>query len=298
MRFTEGEIAILNQNVSKGLPDRVGEFVTIIDDLDSFNYDYQVALDDGDLVHVRDRELNKPTEEQLQLMSFIKRGNKVLYAAMNEVVEIVKVDMVHAQVEVKYSDGSMNTLGFEQIRQINFKEDEKVEVNKVEYKLGDKLTTLTEDMWNDRTGEVVNIVEGKYMNYYDLMFSNGESSSFDETELRLAYEPELYEEEVVVSKEAKFKIGDKVKTITDDHWGNKLGVVSGFEHYDDNSIEYHVDYEDKIGVPYSEHELELVSDEDVNNQLHFDLLFGHFEQEDGNFLVPKQLLHNLLNKIL
>lgn len=225
LRFEVGELAIINEKALNGLPDRVGEVVEIINLNSSANYDYHVALDNGDLVPVKNKELNHLSMPELDLLTYIKRGNKVLYVPMNEEVEIVKVDYLHGQAEVKFYDSAMSIIGFEQLRPIEEKEDE------------------------------------------------------------------------TVRKVPEFNIGDKVKANSKDQWDGKFGIVSGFEHEDDNIV-YQVDIADKIGVPFTEDELEGVNTEDIAKDVYFDLLFEHFEQEDGNYLVPKQLLHNLLNKIL
>lgn len=93
----------------------------------------------------------------------------------------------------------------------------------------------------------------------------------------------------------KFKVGDKVKAVTTDHYNGKTGVVESIsEHKDDK---YRVKHETGAAF-FFEEELELLTEEQNEKELHFELLFGHFENEDGTYTVPKQLLHNLLNKIL
>lgn len=145
MKFEIGELAILNQHALKGLPDRVGEIVEVIAKTNSPNYDFAVELDNGDLVPVKEKELNSLTMPELDLTTYIRRGNKVLYAPMNEEVEIVKCDYLHGQAEVKFYDSAMSIIGFEQLRPIEEKEEETVEVDKYQ----EVINGHTKEYWLD-----------------------------------------------------------------------------------------------------------------------------------------------------
>jgi len=225
MSFEIGELAIINNLAMSGLPDRVGEVVEVVSTSSSPNYDYVVQLENGDFVPVKEKELNHLTMPELDLVTYIKTGNKVLYAPLNEVVTILKVDFIHGHCEVKTEDNAMIVIKIDTLRPIEDKEEE------------------------------------------------------------------------MMQREPEFKIGDKVKVNSNDQWHGKFGIVSGFEHEEDTVV-YQVDIADKIGVPFTEDELEKVNTDDIAKDVYFDLLFGHFENEDSTYTVPKQLLHNLLNKIL
>jgi hypothetical protein len=118
MKFEIGEYAVLNEKVGRDLPMHVGDLVQVLRIVKSSNFDYDVELADGNISPVRSIEMNKLNEEQLQLLSFIHRGNKVLYAPANETVEIIKIDMLHSQVEVKFEDNAVQVVGIETLKPI------------------------------------------------------------------------------------------------------------------------------------------------------------------------------------
>jgi hypothetical protein len=96
----------------------VGDLVQILRNRVSNYYSYDVELATGDINPVRELELNKLTEEQQQLVSYINRGNKVIYSPTNEIVEIIRVDMLHGQIEVKFDDNGVQVVGIESLKQI------------------------------------------------------------------------------------------------------------------------------------------------------------------------------------
>jgi hypothetical protein len=116
--FEIGEYAVLNEKVGKDLPLHVGDLVQVLRIIKSNNYDYDVELATGDIDPVRESELNKLTEEQKQLVTYINRGNKVTYSPTGEEVEIIKVDMLHGQVEIKFDDNGVNVVGMESLKPI------------------------------------------------------------------------------------------------------------------------------------------------------------------------------------
>jgi hypothetical protein len=118
MSFEIGEYGVLNEKVGKDLPMHVGDLVQILRNRVSNYYSYDVELATGDINPVRELELNKLTEEQQQLVSYINRGNKVIYSPTNEIVEIIRVDMLHGQIEVKFDDNGVQVVGIESLKQI------------------------------------------------------------------------------------------------------------------------------------------------------------------------------------
>jgi hypothetical protein len=118
MSFEIGEYAVLNEKVGKDLPMHVGDLVQILRNRVSNYYSYDVELATGDINPVRELELNKLTDEQQQLVTYIHRGNKVIYSPTNETVEIVRVDMLHGQVEVKFNDNGVQVVGIESLKPI------------------------------------------------------------------------------------------------------------------------------------------------------------------------------------
>jgi hypothetical protein len=118
MSFEIGEYAVLNEHVGKDLPMHVGDLVQVLRYRVSNYYSYDVELATGDINPVREKELNKLTEEQKQLVTYINRGNKVTYSPTNETVEIIKVDMLHGQVEVKFDDNGVQVVDINSLKQL------------------------------------------------------------------------------------------------------------------------------------------------------------------------------------
>jgi hypothetical protein len=120
MNIIQNEIAILNTNALKGLPMRVGERCVIIEELNnSPNYQYKVRFDDGTTSKVRETELNKLTEKDIDFMEYIFQGNKVEYCPISEVVEVVKVDYIHKTAEIRHDqDGEEQVVLFESLRPV------------------------------------------------------------------------------------------------------------------------------------------------------------------------------------
>lgn len=120
MVFLEGEMVILNDRARNGLPCRIGEIAVITDVYySSPNYDYIVQFDDGDTNPVKSSELNKLTEEQKKLITYIFTGNKVLYENSNEIVTILKVDYLNGQVEIQFDDGSSMVADINNLEEID-----------------------------------------------------------------------------------------------------------------------------------------------------------------------------------
>jgi hypothetical protein len=115
--FKEKEIAILNNFAKKGLPMRIGQRVTIIDQIDSFNYDYQVSFDDSEKAFVRECELNELNEQDKEFMEYIFTGNKVLLNYDEDVI-IKQVDYINRKAEIEFIDYSCIVEDFERLHPI------------------------------------------------------------------------------------------------------------------------------------------------------------------------------------
>jgi hypothetical protein len=118
-QFENGETVILNQNAQKGLPERVGERCTIIRQIKSINYDFDVEFDDGMISPVKYNELNKLTDEDKQYMNYIFTGNKVYYAYVSEPVKVLKVDYIHKKAELEFNDNSCEVVDFDNLYQFD-----------------------------------------------------------------------------------------------------------------------------------------------------------------------------------
>jgi hypothetical protein len=118
-KFKDNELVILNENVKYGLPNRVGELVTIYCiHANSTNYDYTVELDNGDINPVKESELNKLTDLEIELSKYIFKGNEVFYNPTGEVVTIVKTDYLHHQAEVETKNKVHMVIGFHTLREL------------------------------------------------------------------------------------------------------------------------------------------------------------------------------------
>jgi hypothetical protein len=114
MKFKSDEIVIINQKALNGIPNRIGEKAIILDQIDSFNYDYQVLFDDGELSKVKESELNKLTDEDKWNMRYLFRGNKVIHKTLG-IVKVVKVDFIHSKVEIEYPSTVKEVVDFNSI---------------------------------------------------------------------------------------------------------------------------------------------------------------------------------------
>jgi hypothetical protein len=122
--FLEGEDVILNALASTGLPNRVGENCQVQESLyNSPNYDYKVVFEDGETAKVKESELNKLTEKDKHLQTYIKRGNELTYIPTSENVVIETVDYLHGQAEVRFNDNGVQVVGFESLRPIDKEND-------------------------------------------------------------------------------------------------------------------------------------------------------------------------------
>jgi hypothetical protein len=174
--FLEGETVILNDKVKNGLPNRIGDIVTILENIcDGFSsYNYRIQFEDGTTTRAKESELNKLTKEQQEFVTYIKKNNTVLYTPTNEEVKIETVDYIHGQVVIRFNDNGVIITGFEKLRKLD-KESVSVEQPQIE-QLG-KFTELAygigefTDMKNkqygssvDATYDMIKVLMERYKN--------------------------------------------------------------------------------------------------------------------------------------
>ncbi len=105
MKFQKGDLAFLNRNSNIGIPKHIGELVEITNTDGTPMYDYKVRLlCNGRVVSVKDIELCTVSPDNPLLM--FQTGNKLLYTPTDEECEIIKIDFLYNQLEVRFKDGS------------------------------------------------------------------------------------------------------------------------------------------------------------------------------------------------
>lgn len=102
--FKIDERAVINENARSGMPDNIGELVTVIDVVKSPNYDYCVRFQNGTVSMVKGKELNDIDENEL--IYNLELNETVLYTPLDMLVRVEKIDYLHKQVEIDYMDGS------------------------------------------------------------------------------------------------------------------------------------------------------------------------------------------------
>jgi hypothetical protein len=118
MNFEIGEVAILNEKAIKGLPNNIGESVTVMRYRKSPNYDYDVHLSNGDIAFVRESELNRLTDEDKKIMSWLFTGNKVTHVPTGDHVKVLKVDYMNKQAEIYLENQPSFVEDFRNLREI------------------------------------------------------------------------------------------------------------------------------------------------------------------------------------
>jgi hypothetical protein len=172
MSLKLGDIVILNEYVKTDLPYRVGERGLILREVKSSNYDYRIQFDDGSDTSVRIEELNRLTEEDKVLMSWLFTNNKVAHIPTGEYVNIEKVDYLNKKAEVKFRDNSSMVEEFGNLREsvlddntlpvINFDTKETVVINSEQYK---KLLQEKYDVYVRKNKDYGNSFEEQYNEY-------------------------------------------------------------------------------------------------------------------------------------
>jgi hypothetical protein len=131
MSFLEGETCIYS-NIGGGIPipNRVGETCIILENNYSSSLNnYWVEFEDGFTVTVEEYEISKLTNKQKELITYIYKGNKVIYTPLDETVHVIKVDYLYEQVEIEHSDNSSQVVCFDALRKTG-KESDSLTENK------------------------------------------------------------------------------------------------------------------------------------------------------------------------
>jgi hypothetical protein len=251
--FKDEEMVILNEKVKGGLPYRVGELAKIYcTHANSTNYDYTVELDKSDIVPVKEVELNKLTDEQKELSTYIYRGSEVSYIPTNETVIIVKVDYLNMQAEAEFYDAGLMVVDFKTLRKI---EKEINTVAEYKFKVGDKVKTKTEDHYNGLIGEIVSTEENDSDGYFYNVISGDGVTSFDEGELELIEETLEQPQQVTLGKFTEI--------------GLAIGEFTDFKNKQ---------YGSSVDAVYKMMEV----------------LMERYTYDEENYLMPKSLLRHLL----
>jgi hypothetical protein len=179
MSFLEGEICVINHHAKTGLPSRTGEICTIEECLyNSLNYDYLVRFEDNETAKVKESELSlsRLTDEQKELIEYVKLGNHVVYTPTNEVVLILKTDFLHKVAEVEFENAGIQVVRIGTLKKI----EKEIDILP-KFKTGDIVIINTNDKWNGLVGTI------DYQDAHDIywVLVNGDTYSFKESELTL-----------------------------------------------------------------------------------------------------------------
>jgi hypothetical protein len=131
MKFKLDEQAILNSNAIKALHPNVGDIVTIalVRGNPTF-FDYDIRLQNGDIVFVDESELNELTDVQKELSNYIYSGNRIRYEPTNEKASIAKVDFLHNQAEIEFDEGGTLVVEFTRLRPLDEESESVGEIQK------------------------------------------------------------------------------------------------------------------------------------------------------------------------
>jgi hypothetical protein len=143
--YNIGDIIILNEKVAQDLPMRVGQRAIILGKSTFVNQDYDVEFDDSEVIPVKSSELNKLTQEDKQFMDYIFTGNTVIWN--EETVQIIKVDYLHRNAEIKFNDDSEVVVSFDGLKPFDYRG-----INRIE--------ELQFDIYDD----LLNVFVGHYKN--------------------------------------------------------------------------------------------------------------------------------------
>jgi hypothetical protein len=115
LKFDTGDIAVINEK-AKGLPDCIGKVVTVKSKIDKHsNYDYYVEIENHAILKVKESELNVLTGDEIYLYLSMKKHGKVYYYPTKEVADVIKIDYLHKQVEIKFNDGAMQVINIDRL---------------------------------------------------------------------------------------------------------------------------------------------------------------------------------------
>jgi hypothetical protein len=165
MSFEPNEIVILNGSTAMDLSMRVGQRATVLGKTNFLYQDYDVEFDDGEIFPVLKSELNKLTEEDKQFMEYIFTGNTVIWN--EETVQIVRVDYLHRNAEIKFNDDSEVVVSFDGLKPFDYT-GINIEEQGTFTKLGLEIGSFTDDKNKqygssvDATYEMMKVLMDRY----------------------------------------------------------------------------------------------------------------------------------------
>jgi hypothetical protein len=127
--------------------------------------DYDIEFDDGEVFPVLKSELNKLTEEDKQFMEYIFTGNTVIWN--EETVQIVRVDYLHRNAEIKFNDDSEVVVSFDGLKPFDYT-GINIEEQGTFTKLGLEIGSFTDDKNKqygssvDATYEMMKVLMDRY----------------------------------------------------------------------------------------------------------------------------------------
>jgi hypothetical protein len=187
----------------------------------------------------------------------------------------------------------------------------KSEINKLvkqdTYKIGDKVL-----YWNTCEFATVEQIDMKHMQYA-IRFTDGGFDVVGSNKIYKVIENEEESENMSESK-FKFKVGDVVKTSTEDKWDGRVGTVIRRDNtvniinydvsfgkeescFDEKELEWH---KEEFEYTYDSDELTIQEDDKKKYSLSDELtnvFLSHYENEDGTYTLPKQIVHNLISHL-
>lgn len=142
LRFLVDEEAILNEKIKRGYPNtkRVGDKVVIKSIRDASQYDYDVETDDGEILVVKDEELEKI---KIRRHYYIPTGTEVTLLTKN---------LITGDVKVRFPSGLMQVIKLEQLGEMDVEGnrlDQIVQVINKYYNKKDGTYTLPNDLLHE-----------------------------------------------------------------------------------------------------------------------------------------------------
>lgn len=162
VEYTIGDIVIINEKVARDLPMRVGHRGVIIRKSTFNNFEFDVECDDGEIVPVKEEELNKLTPEDKQYMKYIFTNNQVMFDGKKVVIN--KVNYLTQQADIFDDIGVFSIVEFKDLEPIHIDNVEELQFDIVEdlinvfvghYKNTDNTYTVPKEF-------LINLIKGRY----------------------------------------------------------------------------------------------------------------------------------------
>lgn len=160
--FEPNEIVILNEKVSRDLPMRVGQRGVILRRSTFINLDFDVECDDGEIVPVKEEELNKLTNEDKRYMEYLFTNNQVMFD--DKKVVISKVNYLTQQVDILDDNGVFSIAEFKDLEPIHIDS-----VEELQFDIYEDLLNVFVGHYNNEDGTytvpkefLINLIKGRY----------------------------------------------------------------------------------------------------------------------------------------